>query len=311
VLAGIPSKPTDLPVNDLSVTTDTRIKVSFASPPPANNGSPILSYELQMDDGISGDFVSLVGYSSFSLLTTWTVSENIIKGRHHRFKYRAYNSVGWSEFSEEMAILAAKVPATSSRPQFVSYTLDQLTVFIPPSLDNGGSDILGYELWVDAGNNFSSDFTKIAGYSGLTNTYVASSADGLVIGMKYRFMSRSHNIIGFSPFSTESYIAFGDVPFAPAAPTRVSSTETSIEVRWLPPLASVLAVTGYILNVDDGRNTDLLPVYIGINRPDVFSFTVGGLTKGLPYRFSVQAINENGNSPQSSIGLFYACSAPA
>ena len=84
VLAGVPSKPTDLPVNDPTVTSDNKIKVTFASPPPAANGSPILSFELQMDDGINGDFTSLVGYSSFSLLTQYTVDENIIKGRHHR-----------------------------------------------------------------------------------------------------------------------------------------------------------------------------------------------------------------------------------
>jgi hypothetical protein len=65
-----------------------------------------------------------------------------------------------------------------------------------------------------------------------------------------------------------------------------------------------------VLNVDDGRNTDLLPVYIGINRPDVLSFIVGSLKTGLPYRFSVQAINENGYSDQSPISIFYACSAP-
>lgn len=100
------------------------------------------------------------------------------------------------------------------------------------------------------------------------------------------------------------------MPFALAAPTRITSTETAIEVKWLPPQASDLSVTGYVLNVDDGRNTDLLPVYIGPNRPDVLSFTVGGLKKGLPYRFSVQAINENGYSVQSAISQFYACSAP-
>ena len=135
VLAGVPSKPTDLPVNDTTVTSDNKIKVTFASPPPAANGSPILSYELQMDDGINGDFTSLVGYSSFSLLTQYTVDENIIKGRHHRFKYRAFNSVGWGDFSEEIAILAAKIPSTPARPKFVQYNPDAITINIPESLD--------------------------------------------------------------------------------------------------------------------------------------------------------------------------------
>jgi hypothetical protein len=50
-------------------------------------------------------------------------------------------------------------------------------------------------------------------------------------------------------------------------------------------------VTGYILNVDDGYGSDLLPVYVGSARPDILSFVVNNLETGLPYRFSVQAIN--------------------
>lgn len=48
--------------------------------------------------------------------------------------------------------------------------------------------------------------------------------------------------------------------------------------------------------MDTGMLTDLKPVYIGTAKPDVLSFTVTNLTTGLPYRFSVQAINQNGNS---------------
>ena len=38
---------------------------------------------------------------------------------------------------------------------------------------------------------------------------------------------------------------------------------------------------------------------------------MGDLTTGLAYRFSVQAINDNGNSTQSSLVTFYACQAPS
>jgi len=118
--------------------------VSFASPPPENNGSPIISYELQMDDGISGDFTSLVGASSNSMQTTFQVTGLIIKGRQHRFKYRAKNSVGWGPFSEESAVLAARVPDKPPQPLFLSFASGVLTIVIPHSEDNGGSAITGY-----------------------------------------------------------------------------------------------------------------------------------------------------------------------
>lgn len=45
-LASVPGTPTDVPVSDTTVTSDSVIKVTFASPAPSNGGSVILSYEL-------------------------------------------------------------------------------------------------------------------------------------------------------------------------------------------------------------------------------------------------------------------------
>jgi|LauGreDrversion4_2_1035121.scaffolds.fasta_scaffold878778_2 hypothetical protein len=39
--------------------------------------------------------------------------------------------------------------------------------------------------------------------------------------------------------------------------------------------------------MDDGMDTDLLPVFIGYNRPNILEFQAGNLTMGLPYRFTV------------------------
>lgn len=63
--------------------------------------------------------------------------------------------------------------------------------------------------------------------------------------------------------------------------------------------------------MDDGKNGDIKPVFVGSNRPDILTYTVGDLTTGLPYRFTVQAVNDNGVSEQSLINTFYACEAPS
>jgi hypothetical protein len=68
-LASVPFKPVDKPISDSLVTSDDTIKVSFADPKPENGGSPIISYELVMDDGMSGNFTTLVGLDANSLLT--------------------------------------------------------------------------------------------------------------------------------------------------------------------------------------------------------------------------------------------------
>jgi hypothetical protein len=74
-----------------------------------------------MDDGREGNFTSIIGFETNSLLTTVTVINNIIKGRPHRFRYRAKNAIGWGPYSDDSFILAATVPAKSKRPYFLTF----------------------------------------------------------------------------------------------------------------------------------------------------------------------------------------------
>jgi hypothetical protein len=166
-------------------------------------------------------------------------------------------------------------------------------------------------LSVDAGDDFTSAFRLLTNYNDDSLVYQATELNDLLEkGKTYRFVSRSKNLVGYSQDSIYSYIAFGHVPDSPGSPERLFSTETSISLRWAAPAASDLSISGYILNMDDGRKADLHPVFIGSNRPDILEFQMGDLTTGLPYRFSAQAININGNSEESVITLYYACAPP-
>jgi hypothetical protein len=71
-----------------------------------------------MDDGLSGNYVSVIGFDTNSLLTTYTITSGIYKGREHRFRYRARNTIGWGPFSAESSILAATVPTAPTKPKF-------------------------------------------------------------------------------------------------------------------------------------------------------------------------------------------------
>ena len=246
------------------------------------------------------------------MTTHYTVTQNITKGRSFRFMYRAKNAVGWSPFSAVSTVLAATVPSTPKAPYFLSFSDLTLRIVVPRSSSDGGDTISTYELWVDAGDDFTSTFTKLTGYSNNQMVYLATQqVDGLVNGKTYRFISRSRNPINFSEFSAYGYIAFGDVPSTMSRPQITASSETSLSVVWSAPSASSLPIRGYILNMDNGDDTDPVPIYIGTNRPDVLSFVVGGLTTGLPYQLTVQASNVNGLSQPSPISSFYACSPPS
>jgi len=102
VIAAVPDTPLDQPTSDATVTNKSRIKVFYGPLTAAQNGgSDILSYELQMDDGIGGEFASLSGGVAIgdSLHVEHTVGTGLTAGGLYRFRYRARNVNGWSAFS--------------------------------------------------------------------------------------------------------------------------------------------------------------------------------------------------------------------
>lgn len=308
ILASVPVTPTDAPVKDSTVTSSSVIKVSYGTTPPFNGNSPILTYSLEMDDGLGGSFSIIVGYTSNSLLTSYTISSNIVKGREYRFRYRVKNSVGWSGYSPIGFVLAANVPSTPPKPTFSSYSSDTLYLTIHPPKDNGGSPLLSYKLYRDTGLSFTSAFSLVATMTPDSLVYSATLSSGSYsVGLTYRFKVFATNIVGSSEYSDEAYISFGDVPPQPTAISALTAvtTRTTIYVEWTQ-VVSQLPVTGWILNMDDGKLGTMTPIYNGTNRPDLTSYKVGDLTTGLPYRFSVQAVDSNGISIASSTTSIYA-----
>ena len=61
-MASVPDAPSPAPSSDSTVTNNEQIKVTWTAP--SDGSSEIISYEVQMDDGKGGNFVSLVGYTS-------------------------------------------------------------------------------------------------------------------------------------------------------------------------------------------------------------------------------------------------------
>ena len=88
--------------------------------------------------------------------------------------YRAKNLVGWGPFSAVSTVLAATVPSAPKAPYFLTFSNLTLSIVVPRSASDGGDAITGYELWVDAGDDFTSSFTKLPGYSTNSMVYLAT-----------------------------------------------------------------------------------------------------------------------------------------
>jgi hypothetical protein len=85
------------------------------------NGADITEYELEMDDG-DRNFVSLSSYRNFAIEHTVTyAADGVESGKVYAFRFRAQNSKGWSEYSEQTLIAAVNAPQKAATPQ-VDYT---------------------------------------------------------------------------------------------------------------------------------------------------------------------------------------------
>ena len=88
----------------------------------------MLSYELQMDDGIGGDFVSLIGADEASLATEYQISAGITPGGLYRVRYRAININGASDWSDISYIRAAHVPGRPPAPAMLDVSATMIEV---------------------------------------------------------------------------------------------------------------------------------------------------------------------------------------
>lgn len=61
VIADVPATPIDAPVSDILSTNSLQIVISFDEP--ASGGSVLTNYEVLIDDGLGGGFVTAVGGS--------------------------------------------------------------------------------------------------------------------------------------------------------------------------------------------------------------------------------------------------------
>jgi hypothetical protein len=121
-------------------------------------------------------------------------------------------------------------------------------------------DVESYEIWIDAGDDLTSDFRKLAGagsYNGVDDTYtIQKVADTLGDpGTIYRIkiLAKNEDAVD-SLFSDELVVALGSVPSKPSKPTKniLASGAGQIAIDWAPITTDTLHIFGYRLYSDLG-----------------------------------------------------------
>lgn len=126
VLADFPGTPPTAPTSDFAISSETQLKIDIAVIV-VDGGSPILSYSLEIDDGLGGPFRVIFGTVADTLATR-SIYKQVERGLLYRTRYRVRNAIGWSDYSPIGYLRAASPPYAPPAPAFVAATADTITV---------------------------------------------------------------------------------------------------------------------------------------------------------------------------------------
>lgn len=157
-----------------------------------------------------------------------------------------------------------------------------------PPASNGGAVITGYRVY----RGSRSGTETIYAYLGVVTTFTDTAVTS---GTTYFYQVSAVNLVGEGPRSAERAVTPGAVATVPGAPVIGSTTPGNgwVAVDWAPPSSDGgAAITSYVVRVSPGGAT--------CTTTGTPSCTIGGLTNGTAYSFTVTASNRVGTGPASS-----------
>jgi titin len=253
----------------------------------AGVGQATVSWSAPVNTGgatISSYTVTVVETGATSIVNagTSTTITGLVAGQSYTFTVAATNIVGTGPASSPST--AITIPTVPGAPTGVSATPGpgggQATVtWVPPA--SGGSPITSYTVTVVE--------TGATMQSGVPSATVT----GLTPGSSYTFTVFATNAVGNGPPSSASTSI--TLPTVPGAPTIVMVTGGAgqVTVTWSAPASNGGSpITGYTVTSTPGSFVT--------STTGATTATLGGLTNGQSYTFTVFATNAVGNGPASA-----------
>ena len=249
---------------------DGALLVSWS--PPANEGSAITAYDVQIGGGASA--IQRVGN------TTTFRWDGLTNGQEYTFMVRAVNAKGEGQFSSLVGARAPAAPARRARRRRSASVATSSSTCAgprPPTVATRSS-------------------TTRCGCSPpapcATATGTTLRWSNLPNGQAQQFQVRARNRGGWGALSAASapVIPCG-VPDAPGSVSAVRG-DTAATVSWAAPYDQGCAISGYTVTASSGAS-----VNVGGGQT---SMTFGGLSNGTTYTFTVVARNEVGTGARSA-----------
>lgn len=247
------------------------------------------------------DWQDVLTYDGISLThTLQTVTDAITSNSKYRFRVKAVNGYGSSEWSPTVDVTIAALPNAPVAPSKIQSTMTSIKVSWQAPSDDIEAPI-GYVLYVEEGSN-----QQRVIYDGSQNPNLLEyNLVDLVAGFNYGFSVKAINFNGEGPQSPVAWYRACTAPYGLEVPTVLATTSTSIMFKWQSPAGDGgCFVSSYELYLDDGLGGDFVNTDSELieDREYLREHTVelGAEMSGRTLRFKLKAVNEIGEA-QSAI----------
>jgi hypothetical protein len=345
VAAVTPGKP-DPPL--LVAATATTIELQFFVPA-TSGGTPLTSYELFRNDGNDANeaTIQVTTYTSNSLThTLTTAADSVVTGTIYRFRFRAVNAIGNSEYSDTVRYAVVDPPAAPALPTVMqaqtstSQIAFEWAKVVPVAGQETGQTIHGYLAYMMEVNKAASSVSQTEGeytlvYNGTINPdtaeVVVKNLDGEAVraGYEYKVKVVATYLNGETAESAvASIMACSSLALADGvdwAPLLVSTSSTQMTLSWpdvpaaTPPVDGC-HITGYQLYMsgDDGATYSEIDSALVRDKPNLHQHTVAtsnfaaaSADVGETFLFKLDALNVASTVTSSSLAVVLADAPPA
>jgi len=181
--------------------------------------------------------------------------------------------------------IPALAPDAPTGLQVLSKTGTSVELGWTAPADDGGRSVVVYQVEQSLGGD---QWTVVD-----TPATTSMTVTGLERGVAVSFRVAAISAAGMGSFSSETSVTPATVPMAPRAPIVTGSTATSISLEWNAPDDGGSTIVDYVVQYSVASTWT---TFVDDVTPST-SAVVTGLTRGLPYRFRIAAINGEGTGP--------------
>ena len=252
--------------------------------PVADNGAPLLSYDLEYADNSGFSSSTTQNYTDIDTSGYfYNTITGLVGGQTYYFRVRFNNELGAGAYSNEPSASASPTVPSQITDFAVTpdYTQSQGVTGTWSTPYDGGSSLTGLEIADDSDN-----IIEYPTWSDTTDSWYVATA-----GVEYSYKIRAINSVGNGPWSPLASVMWKEVPATPANVTATDQGGGNVEVSWDEPTnPSAAGPFTYTVSYSDNSwstQTD----FPGVTSPYVLT----GLSGYYDIRVTVQGDNFSGD----------------